>query len=155
MAGYSRIEEQATNTDSSQAFVAMWFGKGMDEVFDKGIKPGIEDAGYDAMRIDRKEDTDKIDDEIIAEIKRSRFVVTDFTHGADGARGSVYYEAGFARGLGVKVISTCHKSVADKLAFDTRQYNHIIWEKPDELRERLKLRIEAVIGRGPGKGRSN
>ena len=50
----------------------MWFGKGMDEVFDKGIKPGIEDAGYDAMRIDRKEDTDKIDDEIIAEIKRSR-----------------------------------------------------------------------------------
>ena len=46
---------------------------------------------------------DKIDDEIIGEIRRSRFLVADFTHGDKGARGSVYYEAGFAYGLGLPV----------------------------------------------------
>ena len=46
------------------------------------------------MRIDRHEHVNKIDDEIIAEIRRARFVVADFTHGDTGGRGSVYYEAG-------------------------------------------------------------
>lgn len=39
-------------------------------------RPGIEDAGYEARRIDEKEHDDK--DEIIAEIGRSRFAVADF-----------------------------------------------------------------------------
>ena len=70
----------------------------------KVLNCGIEDAGYEAVRIDEKEHTNKIDDEIIAEIRRSRFVVADFTQGKDGARGGVYYEAGFAHGLGIEVI---------------------------------------------------
>ena len=32
VAGYSRIEEQITNVDPSQAFVAMWFGDSMNDV---------------------------------------------------------------------------------------------------------------------------
>ena len=48
--GYSRIEEQRTTVDSSQAFVAMWFHETMDEVYDKGIKPGIEAAGLQASK---------------------------------------------------------------------------------------------------------
>jgi len=153
--GHSLIEAQATNIDSSQAFVAMWFDKSMDGVFDKGIKPGIEDAGYKAMIINRKDYTNKIDDEIIAEIRRSRFLVADFTHGKDGARGSVYYEAGFAHGLGRDVIFTCKESEnpeeGSKLAFDTRQYPHIFWKTCEDLREQLKNRIEAVMGEGPHK----
>ena len=39
---------------------------------------------------------------------------------------------GLARlGLGLRVIYTCHKDKLDKLAFDTRQYNHILWETPE------------------------
>ena len=53
----------------------MWFDDSMDYVWNRGIKLGIEDAGYNPFRIDGKEHTGKIDDEIIAEIKRSRFVV--------------------------------------------------------------------------------
>ena len=41
----------------------------------------------------------KIDDEIVAEIRRSKFIIADFSHGSDGARGGVYFEAGFAHGL--------------------------------------------------------
>ena len=119
-----------------------------------GIKLGIEDAGYEAVRIDQKEHVNKIDDEIIAEIKRSRFVVADFTQGEDGARGSVYYEAGFAHGLGIEVNFACREDALQNVHFDTRQYNHIVWKKPEELRQRLAARISAVIGDGPYKENS-
>ena len=37
----------------------------------------------------------------------------------------------------------------EKIHFDTRQYNHIVWKEPTELRDRLITRIAAVIGDGP------
>ena len=106
---------------------------------------------YEAVRIDRKEHVNKIDDEIIAELRRARFVVADFTHGDGGPRGGVYYEAGFAHGRNIPVIFSCRKDVIEKVHFDTRQYNHIVWEllKLDEFRRGLATRICAVIGDGP------
>ena len=148
--GYNRIEERRTNVDASQAFVAMWFHDSMDEAFENGIEPAIREAGYIPLRIDRKEHVNKIDDEIIAELRRSRFLVADFTHGDDGARGGVYYEAGFAHGLDLRVIFTCREDVVESLHFDTEHYNHIVWTTPADLREKLKNRILAVIGEGPG-----
>ena len=149
VAGYQRISELRANLDSSQAFVAMWFDKSMNQAFEAGIVPAIEDAGYKPLRIDRKEHLNKIDDEIIAELRRSRFVVADFTQGDDGARGGVYYEAGFAHGLNLPVIFTCREDRRKKLHFDTEHYNHIFWTTTEELREKLKTRILAVIGEGP------
>ena len=127
----------------------MWFDDSMNDVLKNGIEPAIEDAGYKPVRIDRKEHINKIEDEIIAELRRSRFVVADFTHGDDGARGGVYYEAGFAHGLDLPVIFTCREDAVDTLHFDTEHYNHIVWITPEELREKLKNRILAVIGEGP------
>ena len=148
--GYSRIAEKETNvTDSSQAFVAMWFDDSLKEAFDEGVEPAIREAGYKAMRIDRDPTVDKIDDAIISEIRRSRFLVADFTHGEKGARGGVYYEAGFAYGLEKPVIYTCRADMVDDLHFDTRQYSHILWKTPEELREGLKNKILARIGEGP------
>ena len=129
----------------------MWFGDEMDDAYEQGIRLGIEAAGYTPMRIDRKANVNKIDDEIIAEIRRSRFLVADFTHGEGGARGGVYYEAGFAYGLGLPVIYTCRKTMEDDIHFDTRQYYHIFWETLAELRDRLAQRIEALIGAGPNR----
>ena len=147
--GYSHIAEVSANRDLTQAFVAMWFDNSMDAVFDNGVEPAIKGAGYCAVRIDRKPDLDKIDDEIIAEIRRSRFLVADFTHGDNGARGGVYFEAGFAHGLGIPVIYTCRGDMVDKLHFDTRQYAHIVWDTPEFLRGELKNRIIARLGEGP------
>ena len=150
VAGYLRIEAQRLNVNSSQTFVAMWLDPSMNEPFEEGIRPAIEGAGYTALRIDQKEHINKIDDEIIAEIRRSRFLVADFTHGEDGARGGVYYEAGFAHGLGIPVIFTCREDAVDTLHFDTNHYNHIVWSTPEELRERLRNRIRANIDKVPG-----
>ncbi len=148
--GYARLAElDGINSGSNQAFVAMWFDESMRDAYDKGIGPAIQEAGYEPLRVDRKEHINKIDDEIIAEIRRSRFLVADFTQGDAGARGGVYYEAGFAHGLNVPVIFTCRTDAIDKVHFDTRQYNHITWCNAEELKERLTKRISATLGDGP------
>ena len=150
VAGYERLAAlDASHTPSTQAFVAMWFDPSTQDVWENGIRPGIAAAGYVPLRIDQKEHSNKIDDEIVAEIRKSRFVVADFTQGASGARGGVYYEAGYAHGLKIPVIFTCRSDVLNQLHFDTRQYNHIGWEGPEELCERLTKRIGAVVGEGP------
>jgi hypothetical protein len=134
-------------TASTQGFVAMWFDETMKAAWKEGFYRAIDKAGYVPRRIDSKEHINKICDEIIAEIRRSRFVVADFT----GQRGGVYYESGYATGRDIPVIWTCRKDELSKLHFDIRQYNCIDWETPQELARRLKARIEAVIGEGPRK----
>lgn len=129
---------------SSIAFCAMWFNAEVSSLWAQVIEPATRAAGYEPLRIDGKQHNGKIDDEIMASIRASKFVVSDFT----GSRGGVYYEAGFAHGLGLPVIFMCREG--DDLHFDVRQYNCIFW-KPEELedaRERLKNRILATLGPG-------
>ncbi len=150
--GFARLSElDGARGDSARAFVAMWFDNSTSEAWVQGLRPAIRAAGYEPIRMDEQHHANKICDEIVAEIKRSRFVVADFTQGKDGARGGVYYEAGLAHGLGIQVIFTCHTDCMDKLHFDTRQYNHIEWNETADLREQLTARISAVVGDGPNK----
>ena len=145
--GHAHVAEQVTKRDLSQCFVAMWLDPSMDRPYEEGIKKAVEDCGFTPLRIDKKPDVNKIDDEIIAEIRRSRFVVADFTHDKKtGVRGGVYYEAGFAYGLGLEVIYSCRKGLEKELNFDTRQYHHILWETPEDLRIQLRDRIRARVG---------
>jgi hypothetical protein len=134
-------------TASRQGFVAMWFDNSLTDAWTNGFAPGISRAGYEPVRIDKREHVNKICDEVIAEIRRSRFVVADYT----GHRGGVYFEAGYAMGREIPTIFTCRKDHMNDLHFDLRQYNCIDWTSADELGERLQRRIEAVIGDGPQK----
>ena len=137
------IERGAAALRYRQAFVAMWFDDSMGQAWNTGFKPGVEEGtGIKAARVDLKEHNDKICDVIIAEIRKSSFLIADFT----GNRGGVYFEAGFAKGLGIPVIFSCQKGKWEKkLHFDTRQYNHIIWETPEDLKNKLQNRIRATI----------
>lgn len=124
----------------------MWFDTKVLPVWANAIEPAIQDAGYKPQRIDGHHHNNRIDDEIIAVLRRSKFVIADFT----GQRGGVYFEAGFALGLGLQVIWTCEKSELKDVHFDNRQYNFVVWEE-DKLKEfkvALQNRIEATIGRG-------
>jgi nucleoside 2-deoxyribosyltransferase len=122
----------------------MWFDP-TQNLASEAIKSAIATAGYHPIRIDEVEHVNRIDDEILAKIRQSRFLVADFT----GQRHGVYFEAGFMLGLGRTVIWTCNKSDFDKVHFDTRQYNTIVYENTDELKTRLQFRIEAILGKGP------
>lgn len=155
MEGWERLESlENRNQTSQQGFVAMWFGNEMDTAFSEGFEPGIFDAGFQPFRIDQKEHANKIDDEIIAEIRKSRFLVADFTcpilpfpegKFTPNARGGVYYEAGFAQGLNIPVIWTVRTDCLEHVHFDVRQFAHIVWNEPADLRTKLYNRIRALI----------
>jgi hypothetical protein len=135
----------ANASNSIIGFIAMWFDKSMNAARLDGLEPAISGAGYTPIVVSGVEHINKIDDEIVAQIRKSKFLVADFT----GHRGGVYFEAGFAMGLGLPVFWTCQQSDLANLHFDIRQYNCIDWTDVEDLRTRLRRRIEAVIGSGP------
>jgi hypothetical protein len=132
-----------------QGFIAMAFRLPISDVLHiDGLNPGITNAGYNPLRIDRKDHNNRIDDEIVAEIRKSKFVVADLT----GKNAGAYFEAGFAMGLNKPVIWTCQQAEIDagNVHFDTRQYSIVSWEqdKLEDFSKRLTKRIEATIGHG-------
>lgn len=152
--GFGRLEEVSRHHPNTRnAFVAMWFDPSMAVAFEEGIAPALAAAGYAPVRVDRLHHTGKIDDEIVAQIRRARFVVADFTCGTTSGearqaipRGGVYYEAGFAMGLDIPVIWCVRADQINDVHFDTRQFPHITWSTPAELRMALYNRVAAVIG---------
>jgi nucleoside 2-deoxyribosyltransferase len=156
--GFARLEEIETKAVASkQGFVAMWFDKSLDAAYKEGIAPAIRDAGYDARRIDEKDHVNDITDEILMEIRRSRFVVADFTSGFITLEdietpklmpcAGAYFEAGYALGQGIPVIWTARRDCLNAgLHFDTNHHAHVVWDTPEDLRVSLRNRIGAVIG---------
>lgn len=168
--GYERIREiKKSGKDTRQCFVAMWFSDEMMTVYEKAIKRAIEyiekgqtEPRFRAQLISNKEHTNDINDEIISEIRRSKFMVCDLT----GYRGGVYWEAGFAYGLELEVIYTCRKDWVKKIVaeiedkkgekhritqegihFDLEHRNRIEWTMDDlpTFKNDLENRIKAVI----------
>ena len=149
VAGFKYLESLSTaGESSSMVFVAMWFDDSLNTARDS-IKRAIRAAGYEPRLVDEKEFPGRIDDEILSDIRKSRFVVADLTHGRCGkvpqgrcgARGSVYYEAGYAHALGLDVIFTCEATFEKDRHFDILPYNTILWKDEEDLRERLERRI--------------
>jgi hypothetical protein len=135
----------ATGAPSAQGFVAMSFETSLNEAWSNGFDPAIRSAGFRPFRIDAKDYVGGITDEIMTEIRRSRFVVADYTGQVNG----VYFEVGFALGLGLTVIPTCRSEEIGALHFDIRHLNTLLWKTPQELATNLQKRIRAVVGIGP------
>lgn len=140
--GWGIIEKikNPDNLESKQAFIAMWFDESMNIAY-SSIYRAIKELGFTPLRIDNKEHNNEISGEILYEIKKSRFIVADVT----GQRHGVYFEAGFALGNRIPVIWTCKEEEKDKIHFDTRQYNHIIWENEEDLYDKIIKRIKGTI----------
>ena len=137
--GYSRLAYLASGQNSDQVFVAMWFSDEMEQVYTDAIEPAVIEAGYNPQRVGQGQTTDRIDDEAEAKIRKARLVVADFSHGEDGVRGSVYYEAGFARALGKPVIFTAKKG--SQIHFNVDHFLRLEWGDAEDLRTRLTQRI--------------
>lgn len=140
LSGWAKLG--ASGSASRNAFVAMSFHPSLNIAFSEGIEPAIRDAAYVPVRVNRVHHNEKICDRIVAEIRRSRFLIADVTMQRQG----VYFEAGFAMALGLPVIWCCRKDDFENVHFDTRQYNHIVWEQPQDLQQQLRDRIQATIG---------
>ncbi len=141
--GWDYLDKHASDLkEKTQAFVAMSFSDEMKPMWEEAIRPAIQKAGYTAYRIDEEPHSDNIIFKIMAEIKNSRFVVADVTEQRNG----VYFEAGYALGLGLPVIWSVRKDDIKNVHFDTAQYNQIRWESAKNLEEGLFDYICAIIG---------
>jgi hypothetical protein len=124
-----------------RCFVAMSFDPSLDDAYNLGIKPAISECGFKVICMKEISTNEGITDRILAEIRQAQFVVADFT----GQRGGVYFEAGFARGLGREVIWCCQTDDLSRVHFDIKHFGHVVWDTPDELREKLTASIRANI----------
>lgn len=168
--GIKKAEELTQKTKSDQCFVAMWFSGKTENAYSEAMEKAIgEDSGYESYKVSNNDQNNGwIPDTIVKEIRRSKFVIADLT----GYRAGVYYEAGFAEGLGKEVIYTCNKNWFDEqeemmkipiqcsncsgtnelkldgVHFNLKQRKMILWEEDNlpDFRKALAERIGAVIG---------
>ncbi len=151
--GWVKYEElQRDIGGGAQAFVAMWFADEMRDAYHRAIEKGISNSGWRPLRVDNQDHNGEVNDQIISEIRRSRFLFADFTASAEsGQRGNVYFEAGLAQGLGIPVVCSCRKDAVERIQFDLQQRNFILWESEnmEDFALRIERRIAATIGRGP------
>lgn len=139
---WQTIEEQNRGKDSRNVFIAMSFGIEDKSKVREAIISACKEHGFNASTVDQENYLGKITDRIYAMIKESAFIVSDYCSNNHG----VYFESGYAEGLGKKVIYTVRAGKdLEELHFDTKQTNYIIWSSYEELKEKISDRIRATI----------
>ncbi len=121
-------------------FIAMPMKAGKPEYDDvhDAIKAAAAECGLNAERVGAVESNERITDRILESIRRAHFVVVDLTD----ARPNVFYEAGYAQGLGKTPIYVARKDT--QLEFDLKDYPVIFFESMRELRQGLISRFRGI-----------
>lgn len=136
------INLQESGENSKNCFIAMSFSETTLEIR-AVVKRAVRESGFDPLLVDEVhyQSDLTINDAIIRFIKKSKFLIADFTEQKHG----VYFEAGFALGLNRPVIYTCSQGDFKKTHFDTNHYPHIVYETLEDLEEKLINKIQAWI----------
>jgi hypothetical protein len=128
-------------TSTAQVFVIMAYSRDMDPIFD-GIREAGVALGLSVMRTKDLQGDYKITDQIIKMIESARFVVVDLSH----ERPNVYFELGYARGLGKTVISIAREGT--NVHFDVKDWTYIAYIDSRLLEQDLKKRFEFELSHG-------
>ena len=131
-------------SDSKIAFMAMKFDEpNVAQAFEQCFKPAAAAAGFTLAIATDIQKAGHIDDQMMVAIRTARFLVADTS---DDNRG-VYWEAGFAHGLGKPVFYTCLEDIFNdpnkKPHFDIDHMVTIKWnpENWDIARRELTAKI--------------
>jgi len=131
--------DNTTLSDAPSCFVISSFSKQMDDVFD-AIRDAVSRLGYGCQRADTYYHGNEITGEIHDRIRQSAFLVADLSEPSP----NVFYEVGFARGIGKRVILLSRDEPAKQ--FDLRNVQQIVYETLRELRQRLHETVRQEIG---------
>jgi hypothetical protein len=116
-------------------FVASAFGyEEIDALFERELSPACQALSYEPVRVDMSEPPQTISEMLVEAITEAACVIADLTH----ARPSVYFEVGYAHGLGVPLLLTCrkdhHRGEEDsaRVHFDLAQYKISYWTRDSD-----------------------
>ena len=139
--GWQRFEELKRGKDHSKtAFMAMPFGNDeLTKMVDDVFRPAVIETGFKLKRLDDDPKPGLIDDRLRVEIRLCKFLIAEITDKNNGA----YWEAGFAEGLGKKVIYTCREGKLDDAHFDVNHSLILFWEPGNE--SKIKEDLMATI----------
>ena len=121
-------------------FTIMSFKKEFRDVYNS-CKEVCQQFDFEAERTDESTSLERIVARVEKGIKESAFVIADVSEWSP----NVFYEVGFARGLGKNVILTAKKGT--NRAFDVADIPTIDWENQEELKDGLRKRISGIKGR--------
>jgi hypothetical protein len=122
------------------AFVAMPIDEGDPELEDVlgAIKEACAQCGIQAERVDEPQSNDRITDRILESVRHAEYVIVDLTH----SRPNVYFEAGYAMGIGKIPIYIARKGT--KIEFDLKDYPVIFFPNLTGLKSSLEKRLRGL-----------
>lgn len=130
--------EESTSTAESapfRVFVATPFNDDYDDVYLLAIRAAAEEAQVSVERADENLESSEIIEFIKTRISECDLTLVDTTE----IDPNVYYELGYADGLGKPVILIANQKA--RLAFDLQGRNHILYRNLRHLREDLTRRL--------------
>lgn len=126
--------------DPTLVFVISSFASDMDAVFE-GIEAAAQSVSLTAKRVKDIPGDYRITDQIIEMIESAFLVVADLSH----ERPNVYFELGYARGLGKTVVTIARKET--NIHFDVKDWVYIPYVDSRILERDLRKRFEYEIAR--------
>lgn len=121
-------------------FVIIAFRDDMEPIFE-GIKAAGKAVGLDVKRVKDVIGDYRITDQVIQMINSARFIVTDLTH----ERPNVYFELGYARGMGKTVITIAREGT--NVHFDVKDWTYLPYTDSRILEGDLKKRFEYELSK--------
>jgi len=131
-----------TGEDENYIFVLMSFQEEPHlidayDAIERAVKQWNTDASI--QRVDCIKDDYKINEKILECIDKAGLVIADLT----GERPNVYYELGYSRAKGKRLIQTSMTGTI--LHFDVREYNTIMWDCARTLEKSLIKRLNSMF----------
>lgn len=134
-----------------KCFVAMAFGKSdCEQIYDDHILPTLDQMHVVAIRVDRRQHKDDLNNYIIRMLNEADIVLADLTY----TRPSVYYEAGYAE-RSIPVVYTVRRdhlsrSQSDdrlRVHFDLEMKKIVAWSDPQDntFSRRLRQRLSYFL----------
>lgn len=124
-----------------QVFVIMPFTKGPeeDDIYSLAVKPALQACGLVPLRADEDASGDRINPIVEKQIRESFLLIADLSR----ERPNCYFEIGFARALGKRIILIMRKG--EKVHFDAYDLPRIEYEQITELRKRLVDKVGELL----------
>lgn len=123
-------------------FAAMPFAREYEDTFFVAMAPSADSIGAVCRRVDQEEYVGDVVQQIEAMIRSSTAIVADLSE----AKPNVFYEAGFAQGIGKPTIAICSTPVKE-LPFDVSHWNIIEYGRGQThlLKGKLSRRLKSIV----------